>query len=82
MGPKKIWSKSINNTSKGQIILILINMNNNINDFLGLRPELLEKRLCAYSLHCFCYKIGLKMGLKGQFKRNISISNSPEAQRM
>ena len=49
---------------------------------MGLWPELLEKRLCALALHCLCLEIGLKMGLKGQFQRNISISNSPVAQRM
>ena len=82
LGQKKIWSKSLNNTSKGQIILIFIILNNNIIDFTGLRPELLEKRLCERSFHCFCKEIGPKIGLKGQFKRNISTSNSPKAQRM
>ena len=82
LGQKKIWSKSLNNTSKGQIILIFIILNNNIKDFTGLRPELLEKRLCAQSLHCFCEEISLKMGIKGQFQGNISISNSPVAQGM
>merc|ERR1711942_554866 len=53
-GPQKIWSKSQNNTSKGQIILRLIILKQKINYFLGLRPELLEKRLCAQSCYCFC----------------------------
>ena len=40
-------------TSEGHIILILIILNNNINDFMGLRPELLEKQLCERSFHYF-----------------------------
>ena len=82
LGPKKIWSKSLNNTSKGQILLILIILNININNFMGLRPELLEKWLCALALHCFCKEIGLQTGIRGQFQRNFSISNPPFAQRM
>ena len=49
---------------------------------MSLKPELLEKRLCAQSLHCFCEEISLKMGIKGQFQGNISISYSPVAQGM
>ena len=54
LGQKKIWSKSLNNTSKGQIIPIFIILNNNIKDFMGLRPELLEKQLCKRLFHYFC----------------------------
>merc|ERR1712074_136759 len=60
LGPKKIWSKSLNNTSKGQILLILIILNINTNNFMGLRPELLEKRLCALAYIVFARKLALK----------------------
>ena len=49
---------------------------------MGLRPEFLEKQLRAQSLYCFCQEIGPKTGIKGQFQRNINISNSPVAQRI
>ena len=42
-GPKKFWSKNVNNPSKGQIKVKQIILHNHIKDFLGLRPELLEK---------------------------------------
>merc|ERR1712074_21185 len=52
--PQKFGQKGKKNISKGQIILKLIILNQKINYFLGLRPELLEKRLCAQPCHCFC----------------------------
>ena len=37
---KKFGQKSLNNTSKGQILLVLIILNININNFMGLRPRI------------------------------------------
>ena len=62
LGQKKIWSKSLNNTSKGQIILIFIILNNNIKDFTGFRPELLKNGYARNLYIVFARKLALKWG--------------------